>query len=97
MVTSGPIRNDIGFAYDARSCHAEWLEHTCLKEVAIKLSGDFVDQDAECDVTEVAILPLFSRLERGSNCLCTLEHFIFGVVAAKIEIGRVVSETRCVC
>ena len=72
-ITSGAIRHDVGFADDARRVHSQRLEHALPQKVSIELSADFVNQNAEQDITEVAVTPLFTRLERQRNRLRALE------------------------
>src|SRR5262245_33122645 len=84
------MRNDVFFADHARSRHSQRFENSVAQEVAIELSTDFVNEDSQCDISEVAITPFLTWLKSERDKFDSLEHFTLGVVATKIKVRRVI-------
>ena len=62
-ISRGAIGNDVGFAHDAR-VHAQRLEDAVMQEIAVELAGDAMDENAQRQISEIAVGPLRARRER---------------------------------
>ena len=65
-ISGGAIGNDVGLAHDARGLHSQRLEDAFFEQIAIELAGDLVDQDAQRQVSEIAVFP-FGTWRKGQR------------------------------
>ena len=47
-----------------RVLHAQRLKDPVVQEVAVELPSDAVDEDAECQISKIAVAPLRARRKR---------------------------------
>src|SRR5215470_3216185 len=55
-ISSTAIGHNVGLADDARAVHAQRLEDAVVEKVAVELTGDFVDDEAERQIAKVGIV-----------------------------------------
>src|ERR1700693_2454100 len=84
-ITGSAIRNDVGFADNSRGGHAERPKNSLLQQVTVKLSGYFVNENAQDDVGGIAVIPLRARRKIQRQSAEFPEKLVFGVIVAKID------------
>src|SRR5262245_52424505 len=62
-VSGSAVGNNIGLVDDAGRIHPQRFEDPLLNKISVELSGHFTDHDAEHEITQIAVAPLFSGLE----------------------------------
>src|SRR5215813_328624 len=63
LVSRRSVGDDIGFVDDACCSHAKRLEDSFLQKVTIELACDFMNENPEREVSEIAVGPLGSGFE----------------------------------
>src|SRR6202011_4884985 len=86
------VGNYVSLAHDARALHPERMEDALFEYIAVELAGDAVDEDAQRQVSEVAVTPFCAWRKSQRDSGYDFEKIVLGVVFAKIEIFRVVRE-----
>ncbi len=80
------IGNDVSLADDARSLHPQRTKDSLLQHVAVKRAGHAMDQNAQRQISEIAVAPVRARRKGQRNRLHDFEKFVFAMVFAEIEI-----------
>ena len=93
-ISGGAVGNDVGLAHDARGLHSQRLEDALFEHIAIELAGDLVDQNAQRQVSQIAVFPFGARRKGQRDSLYNFEKISFGVVLAEVEVFRIVGEAR---
>src|SRR5262245_942185 len=66
-VSGGAVRDDVSLADYASCFHVERLENAFLDKISVKFPGYFADQNAERQIAQIAVAPLFTGLESQRN------------------------------
>src|SRR5206468_11172138 len=84
-VSGSAMRNDIRLADNPRRRHAERLENAVGQYVTVEAARHFADDDAEQQVTGVAVVPVRSRRKLERQLECEAGELVFGVVLSIVE------------